>query len=91
LAEIARINTRLAEACELYNHAKEAAAKNGFVQYEALSSELAGSLYWQHGVKITATNYLHDAYKYYSKWGATMKLNQISKKYPGIKFTSYNN
>jgi histidine kinase len=91
LAEIARINNRLAEACELYNHAKEAAAKNGFVQYEALSSELAGSLYWQHGVKITATNYLHDAYKYYSKWGATMKLNQISKKYPGIKFTSYNN
>jgi predicted ATPase len=60
-AEIARIEGRALDAMDLYEHAIRSAHANGFIQNEALASELAARFYAARGFDLTAQGYLRKA------------------------------
>ncbi|MEW6493790.1 MAG: AAA family ATPase [Cyanobacteriota bacterium] len=83
-AEKARILGQLLEAMELYDRAIVGAKKQGFIQEEALASELAAEFYFLRGRDKIATDYLTQAYYAYVQWGATVKIKELEVRYPHI-------
>ncbi|NTS78728.1 response regulator [Catenovulum sp. SM1970] len=78
-AELACLDNRPDTASHYYDMAINEAQEAGFMQYTALSNELA-SAFWQRQKRTKfARVYLDDAYQAYKSWGASAKLNQLEK------------
>lgn len=83
-AERARLRGDRSQAMDLYDKAIFAARENGFVQNEALASELAGRFYWSEGKQKVAGTYLLEARKAYLAWGAAGKARHLEQQYPEL-------
>jgi len=81
-AEIARIEGRDWEAMRLYEQAINSASEHQFVQYEALSHELAAKFYLSRDFAAIAKTYFQEARNCYLRWGATGKVRHLEEKYP---------
>lgn len=84
-AEIARIEGRDMDAMHLYEKAIKSAKENGFIQYEALASEIAAKFYLSRGFETIAHTYLQNASDSYEQWGAAGKVKFMKAKYPFLK------
>ncbi|XZO00574.1 MAG: protein kinase domain-containing protein [Microcoleus sp.] len=81
-AEKARVLGQNAEAMDLYDRAIDGAAKNGYIQEEALAYELAGEFYESLGKQIVSQAYLTKAYYGYIHWGALAKVKHLESIHP---------
>ncbi|MEG5235734.1 protein kinase domain-containing protein [Microcoleus sp. AT9b-C3] len=81
-AETARVLGKNTEAMDLYDHAIDGAAKNGYIQEEALAYELAGEFYQALGKEIVYQAYLTKAYYGYIHWGAIAKVKHLESTHP---------
>jgi|AGSF01.1.fsa_nt_gi Predicted ATPase len=81
-AEKARVLGQNTEAMELYDRAIDGAAKNGYIQEEALAYELAGEFYQSLGKQIISQAYLTKAYYGYIHWGALAKVKHLESTHP---------
>ncbi|WP_437980213.1 AAA family ATPase [Sorangium sp. So ce117] len=81
-AEIARLLGREPEAIRLYEQAISSAQEGGFVQHEAIASELAARFYLDRGVSTPAVAHLQRARAAYFRWGAHAKVEQLDQRYP---------
>ncbi|MBW9113922.1 AAA family ATPase [Rhizobium cauense] len=76
-AEIAQLEGNSVDAQSLYERAIRGARANGFLQVEAIASELAGRFYVTHGLDIAAEAYLKRAREAFSRWGAVAKVRLL--------------
>ena len=83
-AEAARVDGRGMEALRLYEHAIQAAAKNGFVQDRALGCELVAAFCLSQGLETAAQTHLREARRCYLLWGAHRKVRLLDDEYPGV-------
>ncbi len=83
-AEKARVLGQLLEAEEFYEQAIQGAAKNGYIQEEALAYELAAKFYLSRGRKKIAQTYMKEAHYCYDRWGAKAKVTNLEAKYPHL-------
>lgn len=84
-AEIARLESREAEAERLYERAIDSAGVNGFVQVQAMAYELAGRFYAERrGFAGTAGLYLRRARDSYVRWGADGKVRHLERLHPHL-------
>ncbi|MEG4203043.1 AAA family ATPase [Microcoleus sp. Pol7_A1] len=81
-AEKARVLGQNTQAMELYDRAIDGAAKNGYIQEEALAYELAGEFYQVLGKEIVSQAYLTKAYYGYIHWGAIAKVKHLESIHP---------
>jgi predicted ATPase/signal transduction histidine kinase/tRNA A-37 threonylcarbamoyl transferase component Bud32 len=81
-AETARVLGYDTQAMELYDRAIAGAAKNGYIQEEALAYELAGEFYQSLGKQIISQAYLTKAYYGYIRWGAIAKVKHLESIHP---------
>ncbi|MEG3842579.1 AAA family ATPase [Microcoleus sp. herbarium14] len=81
-AETARVLGYDSQAMDLYDRAISAAAKNGYIQEEALAYELAGEFYQSLGKQIISQAYLTKAYYGYIRWGALAKVKHLESIHP---------
>src|SRR6516165_9918047 len=84
-AEIARVEGRVLDAEHLYKQAIRSSRANGFVQNEALASELAAGFYAGRGFEVIAHAYLRKARYCYLRWGADGKVRQLDELYPHLR------
>ncbi|MDB5542767.1 MAG: multi-sensor signal transduction multi-kinase, partial [Devosia sp.] len=84
LAEIARLEGRVADAMGLYEHAIQSARQHGFVQNEGLAHELAARFYAARGFETIAHAYLRNARSCYLRWGALGKVRQLEQLHPHL-------
>jgi PAS domain S-box-containing protein len=78
-AEWARLEGREVEAMRLYEQAIRSAAERGFLQDQALASELAARFYRFRGFEKLADFYLGEARDCYARWGALAKVAQLDQ------------
>ncbi len=83
-AEIARIEGRDLEAMQLYEVAIRTSHENGFVQNEAIASELAGRFYLACGLETNGYAHLRNARACFALWGADGKVRHLDSAYPGL-------
>jgi predicted ATPase/signal transduction histidine kinase len=83
-AEAAALKGSHAEAAERYDQAIDAAQREGFLQDQALGSELAGRFYRAHGRRRVAEFYLRAAMDGFSRWGAMAKVNALEEEFPHL-------
>lgn len=83
-AEIARLEDRGMDALRLYERAIRSARDNGFVNNEALASELAARFCLDHDLATAGLAYLRDARACYVRWGADGKVRQLDWFYRGL-------
>ncbi|MGE5542631.1 MAG: helix-turn-helix transcriptional regulator [Bacillota bacterium] len=83
-AEMARLSGRGAEAISMYDQAIQSAHENGYIQNEAIASELAARYYLATGRDWIAKMYLQNAYKGYCKWGGRRKAQELKGQYPEL-------
>jgi len=81
-AEKARIQGQILEAMEYYDRAIAGAKEQGYIQEEALASELAAEFYFSLGRDKFAQIYLTQAYYGYIRWGAKTKVKDLESRYP---------
>jgi PAS domain S-box-containing protein len=84
-AEWARLEGRDIEAMQLYERAIRLAAERGFLQDQALASELAARFYRLRDLEKVVDTYLDEARDCYVRWGAWAKVAQLDKSYPRIR------
>ncbi|MEG4421611.1 AAA family ATPase [Microcoleus sp. LAD1_D5] len=80
-AEKARIQGQIVEAMEYYDRAIKGAQEQGYIQEEALASELAAEFYFSLGRDKFARIYLTQAYYGYIRWGAKSKVKDLESRY----------
>ncbi|QND38194.1 AAA family ATPase [Rhizobium leguminosarum bv. viciae] len=85
-AEIAQFAGNSADAQSLFEEAIRGARANGFLQVEAIASELAGRFYITRGLDIAAEAYLRRAREAFSRWGAVAKVRLLDFRF--INLTS---
>ncbi|WP_437589725.1 AAA family ATPase [Sorangium sp. So ce1000] len=73
-AELARLAGASGEAIELYERAITSARAHGFLQDEALASELYGRFWLRRGKERLGRDYLTDARYGFELWGARRKV-----------------
>ena len=83
-AEIARLESRDADAMRLYEEAIRTAREHGFVQNEGLANEVAARFYAARGVETIANVHRRNARYCYLRWGADGKVRQLDASYPEI-------
>ncbi|MDZ8032937.1 AAA family ATPase [Nostoc sp. DedSLP04] len=83
-AEKARVLKQDAKAIAFYDRAITGAREHGYIQEEALASELAAEFYFACGREKVANTYLNDAYYGYGCWGAKAKVKDLEKRYPQL-------
>ncbi|MDZ8078671.1 MAG: AAA family ATPase [Nostoc sp. DcaGUA01] len=83
-AERYRVTGQYLEAIESYDRAISLAKKNEYLNEEALANELTARFYLEWGKEKFAQTYLSDAYYCYVRWGATVKVNDLAKRYPQL-------
>jgi PAS domain S-box-containing protein len=81
-AEVARLEGRDLDAQRLYEQAIRSARTNGFINNEAIASELAARFYAARGFEIAAHGYLRHARYGYLRWGADGKVRQLDEVHP---------
>jgi PAS domain S-box-containing protein len=81
-AEWARLEGREIEALQLYEQAIRSAAERGFLQDQALASELAARFCRRRGLEKMADTYLDEARDCYARWGAVAKVTQLDQSHP---------
>jgi predicted ATPase/signal transduction histidine kinase len=84
-AELARVQARPYEAAERYDEAIEAAAQQGFLQDQALASELCGRFHRGLGRRRFAGLYLNQALAIYLRWGARAKAEALESEFPELR------
>ncbi|MER8732500.1 AAA family ATPase [Mesorhizobium sp. M1227] len=84
-AEWARLEGRDIEAMRLYEQAIRSAAEHGFLQDQALASELAARFYRLRGLEKVADTYLDEARDCYARWGALAKVTQLDQSHPRVR------
>jgi PAS domain S-box-containing protein len=84
-AEIARIDSRVVDAEQLYEQAIRSAHEHGFVQNEGLAYELAAQFYAARGFDDIAHLYLRRARHCYARWGADGKVRQLDERHPHLR------
>jgi PAS domain S-box-containing protein len=84
-AEIARIEGRVLEAERLYEQAIHSAHRNGFINTEGITYEVAARFYAARGFQTFADAYLLEARRRYERWGADGKVAQLDRLYPHLK------
>jgi len=85
-AEIAKVFDNASRAFEYYEKAINTAAKNEYIQEEAIASERAAIYYFSKGNERIALTYLEHAKYCYERWGAKAKVNHLIKTYGHIKY-----
>ena len=83
-AEAARVGDREIEAMDLYERAVEAARAHGFIQDQAVATELHARFHAGKGRKGLAGACLHAARDLYARWGATAKVRQLERLHPEL-------
>ena len=83
-AEIARIEGHDLEAMRLYEQSIKSAHEYKFVQYEALSYELAAKFYLNQEFEAIARTYFQEARNAYSRWGALGKVHHLEECYSDL-------
>ncbi|HEY9850991.1 MAG TPA: AAA family ATPase [Leptolyngbyaceae cyanobacterium] len=83
-AEKARVLGQVVEAMEYYDRAITGAKEQGYIQEEALASELAAEFYFSIGRDTFAQSYLTKAYYGYIHWGAKAKVKDLESRYPDL-------
>ncbi|HHY39126.1 MAG TPA: AAA family ATPase [Clostridia bacterium] len=83
-AEMARLCGRGREAISLYEQSIQSAHENGYIQNEAIASELTARYYLATGCNRIAGMYLENAYKGYREWGAGRKAQELKERYPDL-------
>ncbi|MCC3419235.1 MAG: AAA family ATPase [Microcoleus sp. PH2017_07_MST_O_A] len=81
-AEKARIQGQIVESMDYYDRAITGAKEQGYIQEEALASELAAEFYLSLGRDKFAQIYLTQAYYGYIRWGANAKVKDLESRYP---------
>jgi predicted ATPase/signal transduction histidine kinase/GAF domain-containing protein len=86
-AELARLegHGHELEALHMYDSAVRSANEHGFVQNEAIASELAGRFFASRGLRTVAAAYLASARECYLRWGADCKVRQLEMRYPELR------
>ncbi|MCW5313645.1 AAA family ATPase [Nostoc sp. KVJ3] len=84
VAERQRILLQKNKAMEFYDRAISLAKKNGYIQEEALSNELAAKFYLDWGKEKIAQTYMQEAYYCYARWGAKAITEDLEKRYPQL-------
>lgn len=84
-AEKARVLGETLQAMDLYDAAINGAKENGFIQYVALTNELAGVFYLELGREKIAQTYLAEAHYAYRRWGANAKVKHLENQYPQFR------
>ena len=79
-AELAALNGKNNKAEQHFKSAIETAEKNGFLQDQALSNEMASSYYKRRRDESNRDYHLKQAIECYSKWGATAKVQQLTSR-----------
>jgi PAS domain S-box-containing protein len=82
--EIARIEERNVDAMRLYEEAIRSAREGGFVNNEAIASELAGRFYLAMGLETNGYAHLRNARACFVLWGAEGKVRQLETLYPRL-------
>ncbi|MDJ0835378.1 MAG: AAA family ATPase [Acidobacteriota bacterium] len=80
-AELARLKKKNHRAAELYARAAAAAKESEYPQFEACANELAARFHLERGTVQVAAVHLIDAYSFYLKWGATVKVKLLERQY----------
>ncbi|UBF23579.1 GAF domain-containing protein [Kovacikia minuta CCNUW1] len=83
-AEVARISKNYLEAIEQYDLAITEAKAHGYLQEEALASELAAKFYLNWGKEEFAASYMQAAYYGYAHWAAKAKVQDLERRYPKL-------
>lgn len=83
-AEYARIEGRTLDAQRLYEDAVRLAREGGFVQNQAIASELAAKFHTTLGLSITAMGFARNARNCFARWGATAKVQALDETYTGL-------
>lgn len=83
-AEMARISGDVSTSITLYHESIMAARDSGYIQNEAIASELFAKLYLAKGIDKVARVYMTDAYEGYISWGAQVKARDLLSKYPEL-------
>lgn len=80
-AEHFRVRGKHAEAEECYDRSIAAARDQGYINEQALASELAAKYYLARGRHRVATTYMLDARSCYERWGAQAKVRDLQERY----------
>jgi len=83
-AEYERVFGREGACVSLYHDAISSAQENGFLQIEAIASELAGRYYLKREVSGVAQKYLRDSHYAYLRWGALEKVTELERRYSAV-------
>jgi len=83
-AERAGLNDKIETAMDLYDQAIASAGRNGFIQNEALASEMAGKFWLKRGKESFAGGYLTKAFQAYRIWGAKSKCDLMLEMYGAL-------
>jgi signal transduction histidine kinase len=83
-AERARVEGRVHDALERYEEAIRLAAEHRYTQIEAMAYERCSDLYRALGRIKLADTYLAEARYGYVRWGATAKVAELDRRFPGI-------
>jgi signal transduction histidine kinase len=83
-AERYRIAGEYLEAIEFYDRAILFAKEHEYINEEALAQELTAKFYLEWGKNKIAQTYLTDAYYSYVRWGASVKVDDLAKRYPQL-------
>ncbi|MGE5403453.1 MAG: AAA family ATPase, partial [Candidatus Saccharibacteria bacterium] len=81
-AEYMRITGKNSRAEELYEQGIQTARDNGFIQIQAIGSELAGRFHMGLSHTQQAVAHLKEALDSYDKWNATAKVKSLEKEFP---------
>jgi len=68
----------------IYEASINSASVNGFLQYEALANELYGAFLVSKQLPKIAVNCLKESLYLYRRWGCTIKVSTLSKRYKSL-------
>ena len=80
-AEIHRVSGEPTQAMALYEQAIALARDNGFPHHEALANELFSKFHLTQGNVKAASEYMTKARYDYERWGASVKVAQLTEQY----------
>jgi predicted ATPase/class 3 adenylate cyclase len=80
-AVTAEINKNFKKATKYFDLAIDWSKNNRFIHDEALANELAAKFYLSLNREKVAKVYMNEAYLCYKKWGATLKVKHLERKY----------
>ncbi|MVF12716.1 diguanylate cyclase [Ketobacter sp. MCCC 1A13808] len=83
-AERLRVTGKQYKANTLFDEAIQCSADNGFIQEQALASELCACMHLAAGRITVARPYLIQARDLYARWGAQAKVQNLHQRFPHL-------